>query len=211
MALKNYNIDVFDKNAVAYDAWYDEHPAIYKSELKALKLLVPPSGRGLEVGGGTGRFAAPLGIKTIVEPSVKMAEIARMRGLEVIEAHAESLSFSNESFDFALFANTLCFLPNIPDALKETWRVLRPKGKLIIALIDSQSPLGRKYQNEKLKNAFYKEANFLSVVEVEELLRDAGFTGFQYYQTFCGDEPSVKEPLPGFGHCSFVVISASKN
>jgi hypothetical protein len=39
-----------------YDAWYDKQETINASELKALRRL-RPSGRGLEVGVGTGRFA----------------------------------------------------------------------------------------------------------------------------------------------------------
>jgi hypothetical protein len=43
-----------------YERWFDEHAAAYVSELLALRPMVPARGRGLEIGVGTARFAAPL-------------------------------------------------------------------------------------------------------------------------------------------------------
>ena len=47
-----------------YEAWFEQHAAAYASELLALRPFVPLEGRGrgLEIGVGTGRFAAPLGV-----------------------------------------------------------------------------------------------------------------------------------------------------
>ena len=70
------SIEVFEENAAEYDEWYDENPAAYISEIQALRSLIPSSGTGLEVGAGTGRFAAPLGIKIGVEPAQAMAKRA---------------------------------------------------------------------------------------------------------------------------------------
>ena len=55
---------VFDPIADAYDRWYDapEGKAIFREELLCLQELCGDgSGRWLEVGVGTGRFAAALG------------------------------------------------------------------------------------------------------------------------------------------------------
>jgi hypothetical protein len=47
--------------------------------------MLPEGGTGIEIGVGTGRFAAPLGIKVGVEPARAMGEIARReRGIEVV-------------------------------------------------------------------------------------------------------------------------------
>jgi len=63
------SIEVFEEHAAEYDEWHDEHHAAYKAEILALRSLIPSCGTGLEVGAGTGRFAAPLGIKIGVEPA----------------------------------------------------------------------------------------------------------------------------------------------
>ncbi len=54
----------FDQNAEHYDAWFEKHPFAYQSEVEAIRLLLPDPGKGLEIGVGSGLFAAPLGIQT---------------------------------------------------------------------------------------------------------------------------------------------------
>jgi SAM-dependent methyltransferase len=62
---------------------------------------------GVEIGVGTGLFAVPLGILIGVEPSPRMAELARYRGIEVLENVAEELPFadlnrSNKALEFSV-------------------------------------------------------------------------------------------------------------
>ena len=67
----------------------DQHLPAYEPEIRAVKELVPPSGKGLEIGVGTGQFAALLGVKVGVEPAKAMAAIARKRkrGIKVLDAY----------------------------------------------------------------------------------------------------------------------------
>ena len=73
-------VDAFEKNVRLYEEWFDDHPFAYLSELHAVQKLLPTNGSGIEIGMGTGRFAAPLGIKQGIEPSRSMAEIGRKKG-----------------------------------------------------------------------------------------------------------------------------------
>jgi hypothetical protein len=59
----------FDAYTADYDAWFDEHNDVYQAELAAVRSLLPTCGKGIEIGIGTGRFAASLGIAVGVEPS----------------------------------------------------------------------------------------------------------------------------------------------
>ena len=63
-------------------------------------------GEGLEVGVGTGRFAAPLGIHIGLEPSPAMAKLARARGVEVHSGVGENLPYEDDRF------NLFCWLPH---------------------------------------------------------------------------------------------------
>jgi SAM-dependent methyltransferase len=85
----------FDEQANAYDVWFEEHYDLYLAELAAVRSFIPGSGSGVEIGVGTGRFAASLGIPVGVEPAPRMAELARKRGVEVLESVAEALPFSS--------------------------------------------------------------------------------------------------------------------
>ncbi len=179
-----------------------------------MKDLLPESGIGMEIGIGTGRFAKPLGIKLGLEPSSEMREIARSRGIEVIDGVAESLPFNSEQFDYVLMVTTICFLDDVNAAFKEVFRVLRPHGFFIFGFIDKESSLGHLYQIHKDENPFYKVANFYSMYGVMCYLIENEFVDFHIVQTIFHDLSEIKEVEPvkkGFGEGSFVVIRTEKN
>ncbi|OYT62434.1 SAM-dependent methyltransferase [Thermoplasmatales archaeon ex4484_30] len=207
------NIQIFEKLAKEYDEWFDENELVYKSEILALRKLIPKKGKGLEIGVGTGRFAAPLNIHIGVEPAKAMADIARKRGIEVYEARAEKLPFNNNSFDFILMVTTICFLQDPMQALREAKRVLKSEGHIIIGMIDANSPHGRMYKLKKKKSRFYKNANFYPVNQVLKWLKNLGFGGIQVYQTIfrnIEEINDIQEVKEGYGEGLFVVISAQK-
>ncbi|WP_054841057.1 class I SAM-dependent methyltransferase [Thermococcus peptonophilus] len=207
-------IEPFEKHRDRYENWFERNRYAYLSELEAFKRLLPKEGRGTEIGVGTGRFAAPLGIKLGVEPSKAMAEIARKRGgIEVIEGTAENLPFEDNSMDYLLMVTTICFVDDPEKALREAYRVLKPGGALIIGFVDRNSTIGRFYEEHKNESIFYKEARFFSTEELLELLKKVGFREFEIVQTLFHrlDEIKSVEPVkPGYGEGSFVVIKAVK-
>lgn len=54
--------DPYQKYANQYDKWFDENHQIYEAELRAVRSFISGNQFSLEIGVGTGRFAAPLGI-----------------------------------------------------------------------------------------------------------------------------------------------------
>jgi SAM-dependent methyltransferase len=201
-------VEPFERHYERYEGWFEEHRYAYLSELEAVRRLIP-KGEGMEIGVGSGRFAEPLGIKQGVEPSVKMAEIARRRGIRVIEGVAEELPFEDESFDFVLMVTTICFLDDAEKALREAHRVLKPGGSIIIGFIDRESPLGKEYLKHKEENVFYREATFYSVPEILSFLKD--FRHVSALQTIfrpLDSIDSIEPVLEGYGKGSFVVIRA---
>ena len=203
-------IKTFDTNAAAYDLWFDENQSIYQAELEAVKDFIPSTGTGVEIGAGSARFAGPLGITIGVEPSPKMAELAKQRGCEVIEGLAEALPIADRTFDFALMVTVVCFLDNIAIAFQEANRILKPQGVLIIGFIDRDSELGQQYSRRKKQSSFYKEATFYSISELETQLTMAGFTDFIYRQTLFPGQSDVQIVKNGHGKGSFTVVRAIK-
>ncbi|MDA8155125.1 MAG: class I SAM-dependent methyltransferase [Actinomycetota bacterium] len=203
----------FDSHAAKYEAWFQRNRFAYQSELEAIRPLLPGQGDGLEIGVGSGRFAAPLGIKNGIEPSEAMGAIASQRGINVTNGVAEALPFNDSMFDFALMVTTICFVDNPGLAVKEAYRVLKPGGALIIGLIDKDSPLGAFYQAHKNESVFYGPATFYSVDEVVAFLKDTGFTDFRIVQTLFtnpADLKSIEPAKEGRGEGSFVVVKAVK-
>jgi SAM-dependent methyltransferase len=137
--------DPFEQHTGRYEAWFEHHDAAYVSELLALRSFVPMQGRGVEIGVGSARFAAPLGVQVGIDPSPAMLDVARARGIDVVEGTAEALPFADDSFDHALVVTTICFVDSPAKMLAQARRTLKPAGRLVIGFIDRESPLGQDY------------------------------------------------------------------
>lgn len=206
---------VFDSNVAEYDAWYEQYPAVYQSELAAIReqlQKLPENIRGIEIGLGTGRFALPLGIREGVEPSVPMAQKAQKRGIEVIQGTAEKLPYGDLHFDFVLFV-TICHLKSLKLALAEAKRVLKNDGALLIGFLDKDRNIAEQYIEKRHRSTFFRHATFYTVDRIIRSLKDAGFKDLQFNQTLFGNLESIKDlqmPKPGHGQGSFVVVKAVK-
>ncbi|MBN2160361.1 MAG: class I SAM-dependent methyltransferase [Spirochaetes bacterium] len=179
----------------------------------AIRELLPPSGEGIEIGVGSGRFAEPLGIRIGVDPSEKMREIARSRGIEAMDGVAENLPLRDSQFHFILMVTAICFFNDINASFTEAFRILRPGGSLIIGYIDKHSPIGEAYQRNKNKSVFYSTATFYSTEELIRHLKKAGFGQFSFRQTIFNGGSKIESPQPikeGYGQGSFVVVRGIK-
>jgi len=205
-------IGPFEKYAKEYDEWFETHRHAHLSEILAIKNFLP-DGEGIEIGVGTGRFALPLGIKTGVEPSKRMRELAKKKGIDAIDGVAEKLPFCDSRFDFAIMVTTICFLDDVEKAFKEVYRVLKSSGVFIVGFIDKNGKIGRYYSENQDKNPFYADARFYSADEVINYMKASGFKEFRVAQTIFKDLSETKEVEPvknGYGEGSFVVIKAMK-
>jgi uncharacterized protein YjfI (DUF2170 family) len=74
----------FDIYSEEYEEWFEENKTTFKSELLAIRQVMPISKKGIEIGIGSEIFAEQLGIKFGIDPSESMLELARKRNLIVI-------------------------------------------------------------------------------------------------------------------------------
>lgn len=202
--------EAFEKHSDRYDSWFDRHADLYDAELETIRRMMPvPHIRGLEVGVGSGRFAVPLGISIGVEPSEPMASKARNRGVSVVRAVAERLSFPDAAFDCVLMVTTICFVDDVLETFREAFRVLEPHGCVIVGFVDRESALGQEYQRRSASDVFYKDALFVSAREVGKYLAEAGFREVFFKQALiAGALPSMIQS--GFGKGAFVVAKGLK-
>ena len=90
----------------------------------------------LDVGCGEGELAARMtqeleAAVVAVDQSPRMVELTRARDVDARIADVQSLPFPDASFDVVLAAWMLYHVPDLPHALSEISRVLRPGGRLV--------------------------------------------------------------------------------
>jgi SAM-dependent methyltransferase len=125
----------YDGLADWYDAEFLPSPLETPTWETAQRLLGPGDGRLLDVGCGTGAYAAALGRLgwnvTGVDASRDMLRRARERGVAAIEADARALPFADASFDAAVSLWTHTDVDDLPAMLAEAVRVLRPGAAFV--------------------------------------------------------------------------------
>jgi SAM-dependent methyltransferase len=118
---------------------YDRHVGRYGPPLAEALIAfagVEPGMRALDVGCGPGALTAALATKlgeasvAAADPSPPFAEACRARlpGVEVVVAPAESLPFPDDTFDAALSQLVVNFMHDPERGIRELARVTRPGG-----------------------------------------------------------------------------------
>lgn len=148
-------------------------------------LGLEPGSRLLDAGCGSGQFAiafAELGCRvTAIDLSPEMIERGRghatERGVEVewrigdVTHIAEPVAV----YDAILARTVLQFVPDVPAALHEFRRVLKPVGRLFASVPGALSPIYN-HSWRRFVDPHAVSTNFLVPWELEELLRTLGWT-----------------------------------
>lgn len=117
---------------------YDRTRAASPSVLAPLRaaLTTGPGRSLLDVGGGTGNYAAALrdeGFEpVVVDRSAEMLAVSAAKGLAVARGDADTLPMATASVDAVMLVSMLHHVPNWRAALAEARRVLRPGGRLAL-------------------------------------------------------------------------------
>ena len=119
------------------------HVCGQKPAMKQRQKIVPlAEGMVLEIGIGSGLnipFYNPEKVQHLwgIDPSREMWAIAGKNArehhldAEFLESGAESIPLDDHSADTVVMTYTLCTIPDVPAALEEIRRVLKPAGKLL--------------------------------------------------------------------------------
>jgi ubiquinone/menaquinone biosynthesis C-methylase UbiE len=140
-----------------FDAWsrvYD-FPLVQRATYKPVHdavlhaLAAGPRARVLDIGCGTGRLAARVldaeGVRTVVgcdfsagmleNAAARLADACRVGRASLVRGDATRLPFADATFDAAVSTEAFHWFPDQDAALSDLRRVLRPGGRLMLALV----------------------------------------------------------------------------
>jgi len=156
-------------------------------------LDLPTGARVLDIGSGPGFLAVEMaaavgsgGAVHGIDPSENMLAIARTReaapGAAPVEfgvGDALALPFDEASFDVAVATQVYEYVADMPAALSEVRRVLRPGGRLAVLDTDWDSIVWRSSDDERMRRVLAAWDEHLADPHLPRrlsgLLRDAGF------------------------------------
>jgi ubiquinone/menaquinone biosynthesis C-methylase UbiE len=180
----------FDETAArALEASYTTPDVVEQRRQVIAALALKPGERVLDIGSGPGLLAAemaavvgPDGAVHGVDPSESMLAMARGRGAPATEFHAAGaleVPFGDGSFDAAVATQVYEYVEDMPAALAEAHRVLRPGGRLLVLDTDWDSIVWRSSDDERMRRVLRAWDEHLVDPHLPRrltgLLRDAGF------------------------------------
>jgi arsenite methyltransferase len=144
------------------EATYLTPDVIEQRRVVVAALELEPGETALDIGSGPGLLATeiadvvgPAGSVHGIDPSDSMLAIARRRpGSESVEFHAGdayTLPFPDGSFDVAVSTQVYEYVADVPRALAEARRVLRPGGRLLVLDTDWDSIVWRSRDPERMR------------------------------------------------------------
>jgi SAM-dependent methyltransferase len=192
--------DLFERLAARYDAWYEgpAGAAVFPSELACLRPLLDGLPRPwAEIGVGSGRFAAALGVDVGLDPAAAPLALAASRGIHVVRGVGERLPFRSGVFGAVLVVVTVCFADDPAALLAEARRVTRNDGAVILGEVFAESAWGRFYQRKGAAgHPFYSAARFLTRDDTMTLVSAAGLRVQAARSTLCQPPADAPQPEP---------------
>jgi len=189
------------------------HDAFWAYRVSLLAFIGRGKGEALDVGCGEGRVSRVLkecGYRvTATDPVEAFISAAEQAGSadDYKVAAADSLPFADNTFDLAIAYNVLMDVEDVPTALREMRRVLRPSGTLVISIVHPFADRGRFVGPEPdapfvLHNSYFGAERFEAVEERNGLqMHFAGWSRpLEDYMSALEDEgfavSALREPVP---------------
>jgi arsenite methyltransferase len=187
-------MDFDERTSRHVEAVYTTPDVVEQRRLVIETLQLSPGERVLDIGAGPAFLACEMaavvgesGSVHGVDPSESMLAIAAQRErapgsapVEFRAGDALSLPFADDSFDVAVATQVYEYVEDMPRALAEARRALRPGGRLLVLDTDWDSIVWRSSDRERMRRVLAAWDEHLAdphlPARLSGLLREAGFT-----------------------------------
>lgn len=228
----------FDELADKYDYWFLQNKNVLYSEVKLVAKVLENGGDIYSVGCGSGLFEKILreefniDIKSGLEPSKDMAEIAKQRGINVDITTAEEAEYEGKIYDTIIYNGSPSYITNLEECVKRSYEALKKGGKIILIDVPKESSYGLMYNlalsvgswEHPLVEGIYprnpypidlvKSANWRTTQEKIEVLESVGFKDLEFAQTLTKhpvySDQVIEEPIEGYDSGDYVAVIAYK-
>jgi ubiquinone/menaquinone biosynthesis C-methylase UbiE len=138
------------QNAEAFDSYMKKYPKLYDHLAEVIKKNTQTSGTIVDIGCGTGLLL--LSIHKIlpqakligIEPSNEMRKIAlknvQLKNTIIKKGTSEKTTLSDSSVDVLVSRFSLPYWKNPETSFQELFRILKPKGTLILEALNKEYP-----------------------------------------------------------------------
>ena len=106
--------------------------------------------------------------------------------IRTVIGHAEIMEFENCSFDAAVYVVSLQFIQKYEQAIKETARILRSQGKLVVMLLNRQSEFFK--EKTKIPESYIKKIKHIDSKKIEKAISEFFFINTEYFLGIKGTE-----------------------
>jgi arsenite methyltransferase len=186
-------LDFDAEGARRLEAVYITDDVVAQRRITLEALALQPGERVLDIGSGPGLLTLDMGAAVGadgrvcgVDPSESMVAMASAREpadgsapLEFIAGDAYALPFPDESFDAAVSTQVYEYVQDMPAALAEARRVLRPGGRLLVLDTDWDSVVWHSSDQERMRRVLRAFDEHLADPylprKLPRFLADAGF------------------------------------
>jgi len=179
----------FDEaTAKQVEATYQTPDMVAQRRATRAILALQPGEHVLDIGSGPGFLAAEMaeevgssGRVVGLDPSETMLAMGARRGapVEYVAGDGLAMPFANETFDAAVAIQVYEYVEDMPAALAEVRRVLKPGGRLLILDTDWDSIVWHSNDRDRMERVLERWNDHLADPYLPRrlpgLLRDAGF------------------------------------
>jgi len=167
----------FDAVAWAYDTFMRLF-GLYKDEAIVAALELSGDESIVDLGGGTGHYAATLAPlcreATVVDISEQMlSRVPRLTNVRTLHADMAATGLREDCFDAALITDVLHHAPDQAKLIAEAHRILKPGGRLLI--LDFNAAYARTRPLGLFERPLFGSVHYLTPAETTDLLTEHGF------------------------------------